>query len=98
MALAGDATSLDFSLPSYDAKMSGFGDGAEARLDARRELTDPGTGEKDKEIAAMRKAEEARKVRMQKEKEAKKERADEDKRRSVERKKQDAERLKNIWG
>jgi hypothetical protein len=97
MALA-DAASLDFSLPKYDTKMGGFGDGTEARLEARRELTDPGSGEKDKELAAMRKAEDARKERMKKEKEVKKERENEDKRRAMERKERDAERLKNIWG
>jgi hypothetical protein len=96
--LAGMAeTSLDFSLPKYDAGMSGFGEGNEARLYDRREMTDPGGNEKEKQLESMRKAEDARKERIAKEKAVTKARDDEARQRAAEKKARDAERLKNIW-
>lgn len=98
-------TSLDFSLPSYDTKMSGFGDGSEAFVKqgqiksdtADTLMTDPGSDEKEKQFASMRKAEEARKKILLKKKAEQKAHQEEDKRRAAEKKKRDAERLKNIW-
>ena len=100
-------TKLDFALPSYDPKMSGFGDGTEAfvkkgtigsdgSLQSKR-MTDPGADEKEKERSSMAKAEEARKEALAKKKAEQKEREDEDKRRAIEKKKRDKERLANIW-
>jgi len=100
-------TSLDFSLPSYDTKMSGFGEGSEVYVkkgniskfgetsDAL--MTDPGADEREKELAFMRKAEVARKDALAKKKAEQKEREEETKRRAKEKKERDAERLKNIW-
>lgn len=83
-------TSLDLSLPSYDTKMSGFGDGTEAYS--------KGSGdEKEKQRAAMMKAEEARKEALAKKKAEQKEREEEDKRRAAAKKAEAQERLKNIW-
>lgn len=84
-------TDLDFSLPSYDTKMSGFGDGTEARLSR------DGPTEKDRQAEALRKAEENRKELAEKKKAEAKARLEEDKRRAKEKKARDAERLKNIW-
>ena len=50
--------SLDFSLPSYDSKKTGFGDGTEAFLD-RPDGMKSGGAEAEKQAAAMKKAEEA---------------------------------------
>jgi hypothetical protein len=99
-------TSLDFALPSYDTKMSGFGDGNEAYVKKgtivrdsieNKMMTDPGADEKEKERAAMAKAEEARKEALTRKKAEQKDRDDETKRRAKEKKARDAERLKNIW-
>mmetsp|Transcript_6205 Transcript_6205/g.12824 ORF Transcript_6205/g.12824 Transcript_6205/m.12824 type:complete len:174 (-) Transcript_6205:202-723(-) len=100
-------TSLDFALPSYDTKMSGFGDGNEAYVKKGaiakegvledRMMTDPGADEKEKQRAAMQKAEEARKEALAKKKAEQKAREEEDKRRAIEKKKRDKERLANIW-
>ena len=77
--------------------MGGFGDGTEARLYDKREMTDPGANEREKQMEAMRKAEEARKERVAKEKAIAKARDAEAKLRSEEKKARDTERLKNIW-
>jgi len=102
--LLADATSLDFSLPSYDTKMTGFGEGTEAfvkrgkiKTSTDALMADPGSDEKEKEASSMRKAEEARKVALEQKKADQKERLEEDKRRAKEKKARDAERLKNIW-
>ena len=100
-------TQLDFSLPSYDTKMSGFGEGNEAfvkkgnilkeGVTSNALMVDPGADEKEKQLSSMRKAEEARKEALTKKKAEQKEREDETKRRAKEKKERDAERLKNIW-
>ena len=97
-------TSLDFSLPSYDTKMSGFGDGNEAYVKkgsiggaGDQLMTDPGADEKEKQRAAMAKAEEARLEAKARKKAEQKAREEEDKRRAIEKKKRDKERLANIW-
>jgi hypothetical protein len=90
-------TSLDFSLPKYDPSMSGFGDGNEARLYDKREMTDPGANEREKQAESMRKAEAARKERITKEKAVAKLREDEARQRNKDKKARDAERLKDIW-
>lgn len=92
-------TALDFSLPSYDTKMQGFGDGKEAILNTQGRLdrTDPGANEREKQLDAMRKAEEARLEAKAKKKAELKALEEEANRRAVERKARDAERLKNIW-
>eukprot|EP00536_Pseudo-nitzschia_multiseries_P008378 jgi/Psemu1/287755/fgenesh1_pg.211_\ len=100
-------TSLDFSLPSYDTKMSGFGDGSEAFVKkgkianagevADALMTDPGADEKEKQAAAMRKAEEARKAAVAKKLADRKAAEEEAKRRAQEKKARDKERLKNMW-
>jgi len=97
-------TALDFSLPSYDTKMTGFGEGTEAfvkrgkiKTSTDALMADPGSDEKEKEASSMRKAEEARKVALEQKKADQKERLEEDKRRAKEKKARDAERLKNIW-
>lgn len=87
-------TSLDFSLPTYDTKMSGFGEGTEARLNNGNTQR----SEKDLQMEAMKKAENARLEAKAKKKAEVKAREEEDKRRAQERKARDAERLKNIWG
>lgn len=99
MIAGADSTSLDFSLPSYDSKMSGFGDGTEAYLtkQGRADRTDPGANEKEKQAVSMQKAEEARLEAKEKKKAEMKALEDEAKRRAAERKARDAERLKNIW-
>jgi hypothetical protein len=71
--------------------MSGFGDGTEARLNSA------GPSEKEKQMEAMRKAEEARQGQLQKKKVEAKAQQEEDKRRAVEKKARDAERLSSIW-
>eukprot|EP00531_Pseudo-nitzschia_arenysensis_P016078 CAMPEP_0116149326 /NCGR_PEP_ID=MMETSP0329-20121206/18873_1 /TAXON_ID=697910 /ORGANISM="Pseudo-nitzschia arenysensis, Strain B593" /LENGTH=173 /DNA_ID=CAMNT_0003645603 /DNA_START=82 /DNA_END=603 /DNA_ORIENTATION=- len=107
VAQAASDTSLDFSLPSYDTKMSGFGDGKEAYVKkgdiasdgilSDKLMTDPGADEKEKQRASMQKAEEARKEALAKKKAEQKERDEEAKRRAIEKKKRDKERLANIW-
>jgi paraquat-inducible protein B len=95
LAARADDTSLDFSLPTYDAKMSGFGEGKEAYL--KTETVVQNGNEKEKQREAMAKAEEARKEALARKKAEQKEREEETKRRALEKKARDAERLKNIW-
>jgi len=100
-------TSLDFALPSYDPKMKGFGEGSEAYFKKgtivkngdveSQQMIDPGADEKEKQLAAMRKAEEQRKVALAKKKADQKERDEESARRAKEKKARDKERLKDIW-
>ena len=92
-------TALDFSLPSYDTNMQGFGDGKEAILNTkgRVDRTDPGANEREKQAEAMRKAEEDRLAAKAKKKAELKALEEEANRRAAERKARDAERLKNIW-
>ena len=90
-------TSLDFSLPKYDAKMSGFGDGKEAVLNGSDDMTDPGANEKAKQMEAMKKAEEARLEAKAAKKAQMRALEEEAKRRSELKKAENAERLKNIW-
>jgi hypothetical protein len=92
------AVDLDFSLPSYDAKMSGFGSGTEAVLNSKtNSLTDPGVNEKSKQETAAIKAALALKEKRTKEQEMKKLQYAADEQKAVERKARDAERMKNIW-
>jgi hypothetical protein len=103
--LLAESTSLDFSLPTYNTKMEGFGEGNEAftkkggdmKTSTSEFMADPGADEKEKQLASMRKAEEARKDALAQKKAVQKEREAEDKRRAKEKKERDAERLKNIW-
>ena len=93
---------LDFSLPKYDSGKSsvGFGQGNIAMLNSRDSastMIDPGANEKEKQAAAMKKAEENRILRVATEKAAKKERELEYQQREAEKKLEKAERLKNIW-
>ena len=99
-------TQLDFSLPSYDPKMAGFGEGSEAYVKKGtlksgslqdKLMTDPGADEKEKQRAAMAKAEEARKEAKERKKAEIKEREEEAKRRAKEKKARDKERLKNMF-
>mmetsp|Transcript_18774 Transcript_18774/g.52460 ORF Transcript_18774/g.52460 Transcript_18774/m.52460 type:complete len:183 (-) Transcript_18774:154-702(-) len=100
-------TSLDFSLPSYDTKMSGFGEGNEAYIKKGKIansgeagdalMADPGSDEKEKQAAAMRKAEEARKAALAKKNAERKAMEEDAKRRAQEKKARDKERLKNMW-
>eukprot|EP00529_Nitzschia_sp_RCC80_P036004 CAMPEP_0113454098 /NCGR_PEP_ID=MMETSP0014_2-20120614/7691_1 /TAXON_ID=2857 /ORGANISM="Nitzschia sp." /LENGTH=166 /DNA_ID=CAMNT_0000345499 /DNA_START=118 /DNA_END=618 /DNA_ORIENTATION=- /assembly_acc=CAM_ASM_000159 len=90
-------TSLDFSLPKYDTKMSGFGDGKEAVLNGSNDMTDPGTNEKAKQMEAMKKAEEARLEAKAAKKAQMKALEEEAQRRSELKKAENADRLKNIW-
>lgn len=89
-----DNMSLDFSMPSYNpgSTASGFGEGVEAYLQEGG-----GNGEKEKQMEAMRKAEEARKERLAKQKELAKQRAADDKARALAKKAENERRLKNIW-
>ena len=66
------AETIDFSLPSYNASMQGFGEGTEARLSEAK-----GGAEADKQKEAMRKAEAARQARLIEKKEALKAREEE---------------------
>ena len=95
---------LDFSLPSYDSSIKGtggFGDGAEAvlNMEGRKSgtLSDPGSGEAEKQREAMRKAEEARKAKLAGKKAEMKAREEEDKRRALEKKEERARRMKGIF-
>ena len=107
MAAQAADTALDFSLPTYDSKMGGFGEGSEAYLkkgqivkdgvSGSKLMIDPGSDEKEKQIAAMKKAEEARKEALARKKAEQKERDEEAKRRAIEKKARDKERLANIW-
>ncbi|KAL3938492.1 MAG: hypothetical protein SGBAC_006608 [Bacillariaceae sp.] len=98
MSSAAFAVDLDFSLPSYDTKMSGFGEGTEAILNSKSaSLTDPGANEKSKQSDAALKAAIALKEKRTKDQEMKKMQYEADKQRSLEKKARDAERLKNIW-
>ena len=99
MTAMADTTSLDFSLPQYDANMQGFGEGTEAILNTkgRADRTDPGANEKEKQEESMRKAEEARQQAKAQKKAQQKALEEEAKRRAAEKKARDAERLKNIW-
>ncbi|CAJ1963962.1 unnamed protein product [Cylindrotheca closterium] len=98
MTSAAFAVELDFSLPSYDAKMSGFGEGTEAILNKKTsDLTDPGANEKTKQSEAAMKAAIALKEKRTKEQEMKKLQYEADKQRAIEKKARDAERLKSIW-
>ena len=100
-------TSLDFALPSYDTKMSGFGEGNESYIKKGKIgnageagdalMIDPGSDEKEKQAAAMRKAEEARKVALDKKNAERKALEEETKRRAVEKKARDKERMKKMW-
>jgi len=98
MSSAAFAVDLDFSLPTYDTKMSGFGAGTEAILNTKSgDLTDPGSNEKTKQSEAAMKAAIALKEKRIKEKEMKKLQYEADKQKALEKKARDAERLKNIW-
>lgn len=95
---------LDFSLPSYDSSVKntgGFGDGAEAilNMEGRRSgtLSDPGSGEAEKQREAMKKAEEARKAKLAEKKAEMKAREEEEKRRAIEKKEERARRMKGIF-
>jgi hypothetical protein len=90
-------TSLDFSLPKYDTKMGGFGDGKEAILNGSDDMTDPGANEKAKQLEAMRKAEEARLQAKAAKKAQQKALEEESKRRAELKRAENAERLKTIW-
>ncbi|VEU34797.1 unnamed protein product [Pseudo-nitzschia multistriata] len=100
-------TSLDFSLPTYDTKMSGFGEGSESYVKKGKiatlgesgdaMMTDPGSDEKEKQAAAMRKAEEARKAALAKKLAERKALEEEAKRRAIEKKARDKERMKKMW-
>jgi hypothetical protein len=92
------AVELDFSLPSYDSKMSGFGAGTEAILNSKTQsLTDPGITEKTRQKETATKAALALKEKRLKDQEAKKAQYAAEAEKAVEKKARDAERLKNIW-
>lgn len=111
--MAADAgTTLDFSLPKYDAKMQGFGEGSEAyssKLSSgstssssssdspSASFTDPGANEKDKQLRSMQLAEEARQAALAKKKAEAKMREEEDRRRAAEKKAKNAERFATIF-
>lgn len=112
-AMATDAgTTLDFSLPKYDTKMQGFGEGSEAyssKLSSgsvstssssdspSASFTDPGANEKDKQLRSMQLAEEARQAALAKKKAEAKMREEEDRRRAAEKKAKNAERFATIF-
>eukprot|EP00565_Helicotheca_tamesis_P002577 CAMPEP_0185725452 /NCGR_PEP_ID=MMETSP1171-20130828/1715_1 /TAXON_ID=374046 /ORGANISM="Helicotheca tamensis, Strain CCMP826" /LENGTH=157 /DNA_ID=CAMNT_0028393591 /DNA_START=60 /DNA_END=533 /DNA_ORIENTATION=- len=87
---------LDFSLPSYDSAMKsksvGFGDGTEAFLSG-----DTSKFEKQRQLEAMQKAEEARKQRLQQKKELDKLKEEELKERNKEKAAERARRMKGIF-
>lgn len=87
-----EAVELDFSLPSYDTKMSGFGEGKEAILNQNTE-----NFEKTLQEEASRKAALALRDKRIKDQEMRKLQYEADKQRALEKKARDAERLKNIW-
>lgn len=101
------ATSLDFSLPKYDTKMQGFGEGSEAyssKLNGESSsalpsatFTDPGANEKDKQLRSMQLAEEARQAALAKKKAEAKMREEEERRRAAEKKAKNAERFASIF-
>jgi hypothetical protein len=95
-------TTLDFSLPSYDPSMKGFGEGSEAyssKLDGKEagKMVDPGSNEKDKQLRSMQLAEEARQQALAKKKAIAKARDEEEKRRAEEKKAKNAERFASIF-
>jgi hypothetical protein len=98
VATSANAVELDFSLPSYDTKMSGFGQGTEAILNSKTDdLTDPGANEKIKQEEAAKKAAYALRDDRNRKAEMRKLQYEADKQRALEKKARDAERLKNIW-
>ena len=91
---------LDFSLPTYDSAMKesgGFGTGTEAYLNKSGSLSDPGSGEADKQKEAMRKAEEARQRKLEEKKAERKALEEETKRRALEKKAENERRMKGIF-
>lgn len=93
--VAAELEKMDFSLPSYDNSLqntNGFGVGSESYLG---DQVDKREGEK--QVDAMRKAEEARLKRVAEKKAEAKAREEEIKQRALERKKRDADRLKGIF-
>ena len=88
-----NAVDLDFSLPTYDTKMSGFGEGKEAILNQSTENL-----EKTRQLEASKKAAEALRDKRLKDQEMRKLQYEADKQKALEKKARDAERLKNIWG
>ena len=102
--LVADSMSLDFSMPSYDSKTVGFGEGTEAYLSdtgskrkAGLDLTDPGSYEREKQAEAMRKAEAARKERVAAEMKARKQRETEQYQREKQRQAEKASRWSSIF-
>jgi hypothetical protein len=83
---------IDFSLPSYNPNMGGFGDGTEAKLSEAK-----GGDEAAKQREAMLKAEEARKARLVQKKEEAKAREAEEKARAQQRKEASKDRFKEIF-
>lgn len=83
---------IDFSLPSYNANMQGFGDGTEARLSEAK-----GGDEGDKQKEAMRKAEAARQARLIEKKEALRAREEEAQAREKAKKEAQKDRFKEIF-
>lgn len=86
------AETIDFSLPSYNPSMQGFGDGTEARLSEAK-----GGDEGDKQKEAMRRAEAARQARLVEKKEAAKAREEKGRARAQAKKAAQADRFKEIF-
>mmetsp|Transcript_18114 Transcript_18114/g.17486 ORF Transcript_18114/g.17486 Transcript_18114/m.17486 type:complete len:172 (-) Transcript_18114:74-589(-) len=88
---------LDFSMPTYDASTnlkrinSGFGDGVEAYLEKEADT------EIDLQAQSMKKAEEARKIRIAEKKQAIRDREEDIKRRDEEKKVENMKRMKGIF-
>lgn len=83
---------IDFSLPSYNPNMGGFGDGTEARLTEAK-----GGDEGNKQKEAMQKAEAARQERLKEKKEAAKAREQEERLRAKAKKEAQKDRFKEIF-
>jgi len=86
------AETIDFSLPSYNPNMGGFGEGTEAKLSEVK-----GGDERDKQKEAMLKAEAARQARLAQKKEDALVREAEGRARAEERKAAQADRFKEIF-
>jgi hypothetical protein len=102
-----EATQLDFSLPSYNPNMSGFGEGSEAsstKIEGRNtgnaadnSYTDPGADEKEKQLRSMQLAEQARKEALAAKRQKLAAIEQEEKRRAAEKKAKNAERFASIF-
>lgn len=84
---------IDFSMPSYDSKSIGFGDGSQGQVTEKKGAST----ESDLQAEAMKKAEAARQARLQEKREAMKAREAEDRARAEAKKAEAKERVSALF-